>query len=127
MFSPAGVTIDLAIGTSEGGEGGIEISLSPIEDIDGSHHDDILSGGQADNVSTGRGQRSSPWAVAGPIILSGGAGQRHARRRKWRRHAGRREWRRLVRGQSLVTKQITILDFELGVDVLDLRGFWPLR
>ncbi|MEM7425514.1 MAG: cadherin-like domain-containing protein [Pseudomonadota bacterium] len=63
--SAAGVRVDLAAGTAEGGDAAGDI-LTGIEQLGGSRHDDMLAGDEQNNTLIGR---------RGADTLSGGAGK----------------------------------------------------
>ena len=71
--SSAGVTVDLAAGTGLGGDAAGDV-LSGIEDIDGSAHDDVLTGDSAINALDGGAGNDWIEGAAGADTLDGGAG-----------------------------------------------------
>lgn len=61
----AGVVVDLAAGTAEDGEGGLD-TLTSIESVMGSHHGDVIAGNEGNNEFLGLG---------GDDLISGGDGR----------------------------------------------------
>ncbi len=71
--SASAVTIDLAAGTGSGGEAEGD-TLTDIEIIDASEHDDTLLGSAAGDVLLGRGGADTLNGRAGDDVLNGGLG-----------------------------------------------------
>ena len=68
----AAVTVDLAAGTASGGDG--SDTLSSIENVYGSAHDDTLTGDAGANTLTGYVGNDTLYGGAGDDTLNGGAG-----------------------------------------------------
>ena len=71
--SSAGVTIDLAAGTASGGEAAGD-TLTSIENLIGSEHQDTLTGDAGANIFEGRGGADFLYGGDGDDTLSGGDG-----------------------------------------------------
>ena len=63
--SPMGVTINLRAGVASGGDAEGDVLGEMIENIQGSMHDDTLTGGKGDN---------SIWGLGGNDVLNGDRG-----------------------------------------------------
>ena len=68
----AGVNVNLAAGTASGGAG--NDTLSSVENVTGSEHDDVLTGDSGSNVLSGGGGDDLLTGGAGNDTLEGGAG-----------------------------------------------------
>lgn len=70
--APTGVNVDLAAGTSSGGEG--NDSISQVENVTGSGHNDVFTGNAGANYLYGAAGNDQLRAAAGNDNLEGGAG-----------------------------------------------------
>ena len=70
---PGALTVNLAAGTADDGEGGTDTLIS-IENVNGGIFDDALTGNSADNELRGNGGDDNLLGVAGSNELNGGEG-----------------------------------------------------
>ena len=73
-YSPMGVSINLRSGTASGGDAEGDELAADIENVRGSMHDDMISGGRGGNMLWGLGGNDDLFGDKGKDALFGGAG-----------------------------------------------------